>query len=304
MMMLLQESRLKCIYKESQIYLFLLSILTQAFNVKFYATMHQRQVRFVHRGSINKLLCMTEYEHLKNLDKKCADLCQCHGHLSPSNGIPNFRLLYSSAKTFKTHGGVMFLGTNPGGCAENAKEGHRRNPFEKPGWSAYLDEDWHNHALQPAAKKVAGIFAGPSESGEHVLRRSPAGNLIPFRSEKLSKLPKQLRNDGIEIGVELIRLAKPSVLVLFASNQVVWGQLMEALDRSPETTYCKRLDDSGFTFRESVGDEMPSYVFALPGVNGKVTGRNQEVIDILRRRCEKNLKQDPETSAYIIPAEP
>lgn len=195
----------------------------------------------------------------------------------------------------------MFLGTNPGGGAENSKESHRREPFEKPGWSAYLDEDWGNHALQTAAKKIARVFAGPDESGEHVLRRSPAGNLIPFRSKKLSELPTQLKNEGIKIGVELIRLAKPSILVLFASNQIVWGQLMEALDR--ETTYCKPLG-ANFTFRESVGNEVPSYVFALPGVNTKVTGRNQEVIDILRKRCKKNLKQNPKTGAYIIPAEP
>ncbi len=198
----------------------------------------------------------------------------------------------------------MFLGTNPGGSAENARESHRREPFEKSGWSAYLDEDWNGHALQPAAKEIAAIFAGSVESGEDVLRRSPAGNLIPFRSKKPSELPKKLISNGIRIGVELIRLAKPSVLVLFASNQVIWDQLMEVLDR--ETTYCERLDDSGFTFRESVGGEgeMPRYVFALPGVNAKVKGRNQEVIGILRQRCKKNLKRNPETGTYIIPAQP
>ncbi len=76
---------------------------------------------------------------------------------------------------------------------------------------------------------------------------------------------------------------------------------MEALDR--ETTYCKLLG-ANFTFRESVGGKMPHYIFALPGVNTKVTGRNQEMIDILRKRCKKNFKRDLKTGVYIIPTEP
>ena len=119
---------------------------------------------------------------LKAWGEECADLCMRHGHLSPS-GDPNFRLLYSSVETLETPGGVMFLGTNPGGDLTIARGSHRRLPFEKPRWSAYMDEDWNGHALQPAAREIANLFAGPRESGEGVLRRSPSGNLIPFRSE-------------------------------------------------------------------------------------------------------------------------
>ena len=120
------------------------------------------------------------------------------------------------------------------------------------------------------------------------MRRSPSGNLIPFRSERgVSELPEPLRS--INFGVKLIRLAKPQVLVLFASNEKHWGQLMQALGRSPEPTYRNCLDASGFTFRESVSvdDKVPRYVFALPGVNQEKTGRNREVIGILGDRANQ-----------------
>ena len=178
----------------------------------------------------------------------------------------------------------MFFGTNPGGDPTRAREAHRRLPFREPTWSAYLDEDWDGHALQTAAREVASLFADPGESGGDVLRRSPSGNLVPFRSEKgVSELPRALRD--IRFGVRLIRLAQPHTLVLFASNRSHWWKLMEALDRSPEPTYRDCLDASGFTFRESeVVGVVPRYVFALPGLNQRNEGRNREVIGILRSR--------------------
>ena len=225
---------------------------------------------------------MTVREYLEALDQECAELCRRYDHLSP-DGIPNVRLLYSSAETFETPGGVMLLGTNPGGDPTRAREAHRRLPFRQPSWSAYLDEDWGGHALQAAASEIAGLFADPGESGEDVLRRSPSGNLVPFRSESgVSELPETLRD--IRFGVRLIQLAQPRALVLFASSQSHWRQLMEALDRSPEPTYWDYLGAS-FTFRESaVASIMPRHVFALPGVNQRNVGRNREVIGILRSR--------------------
>lgn len=221
--------------------------------------------------------------HLKDLDQECAELCRHHGHLS-QGGIPNFRLLYSSAATFETPGSVMFFGTNPGGNCWQASQAHRWLPFQQQSWSAYLDEDWNGHALQTAVKEIASLFAAHGESGEDVLRRSPSGNLVPFRSRKgVSELPGALRD--LSFGVRLVRLARPRTLVLFASNENHWQQLMKALGRPLQPTWCQYLG-ANFTFRESVAvtDTAPRCVFALPGVNQRKWGRNREVMDILKKR--------------------
>ena len=242
----------------------------------------------VHHDSPARIPHMMIREHLEALDQECAELCRRYDHLSP-DGIPNFRLLYSTAETFDTPGSVMFFGTNPGGDRTRAREAHRRLPFRQPNWSAYLDEDWNGHALQTAAREIAGLLADPGESGEDVLRRSPSGNLVPFRSENgVSELPTTLRD--VRFGIRLIRLARPRALILFASNQSHWRQLMEALDRSPEPTYSDCLDASGFTFRESVAvaGVVPRYVFALPGLNQRNVGRNREVIGVLRNRVGRH----------------
>ena len=179
----------------------------------------------------------------------------------------------------------MFLGTNPGGRSTAAREAHRRLPFEKPGWSAYLDEDWNGHALQSAATKIAGAFASAGQSGKDVLRRSPSGNLIPFRSERgVLDLPKGLRS--IKFGVRLIELAQPRILVLFESDKKHWCQLMDAFGRSREPTHTHDLG-AGW-YREAVlprgKEQRPRYVFALPWVKTRNGPRNPEVIGILSDR--------------------
>ena len=80
---------------------------------------------------LGRLPRMTVRERLKTWDKECADLCMRYDHLSLS-GDPNFRLLYSSVETLETPGGVMFLGTNPGGDRTRARISHRRLPFGRP----------------------------------------------------------------------------------------------------------------------------------------------------------------------------
>ena len=153
------------------------------------------------------ILHITIRTRLEELGQECAELCRRHAHLSP-DGIPNFRLLYSSAETFETPGSVMFFGTNPGGDCWQASQAHRWLPFQQQNWSAYLDEDWNGHALQTAVKEIADLFAHHGESGKDVLRRSPAGNLVPFRSRKgVSELPRALRD--LSFGVRLVRLASP-----------------------------------------------------------------------------------------------
>ncbi|MCY4318296.1 MAG: hypothetical protein OXE76_03725, partial [Alphaproteobacteria bacterium] len=98
-----------------------------------------------------------------------------------------------------------------------------------------------------------------------------------------SELPRALRD--LSFGVRLVRLARPHTLVLFASNKNHWLQLMKALDRPLQPTWCQYLG-AKFTFRESIAvtDTAPRCVFALPGVNQRKWGRNREVMDILKRR--------------------
>ena len=184
----------------------------------------------------------------------------------------------------------MFFGTNPGGDHTRADVHDPWLPFRRSDWSSYLDDDWGGsvrHALQRAVRSVAALIAGGDENGVELLRKSPAGNFIPFRSRKPRHLPSEIRKKGLRFGLSLITLAQPRTLILLSSNVDLWKSLMEWTGHRPEPDWQSYLG-ANFTFREAIRSavDFPRFVFALPGVNTRTEGRNHEVIDLLRRRLD------------------
>lgn len=238
---------------------------------------------------------MTAATSLDELIKECRRLC-CTEH-DGSNGwqgfgrdrVPNYRLLYSSATTFENPGGVMFLGTNPGGDHTAADPRHHEWPFSKSYYSAYLDECWNGqpkgcHPMQKAALEVAATLAGGREDGKRLLQRSPAGNLIPFRSESPDVLPSKLRERGLKIGWKLIKIAKPRVLVLFASNNTRWEWLMTKLGWRLDPDHEQSFKPN-WRYRESKSSgSWPRFVFALPALNNKQNRSVEEIVEYFEKR--------------------
>ena len=243
-------------------------------------------------------------EQLEGLNEECKAFCLDESnwtddwHGADSDGNPNFLLAYSHVDTFDSPGGLMILGTNPGGDHNQAHMYPISDPFECPGWSSYLDDDWDEGCgpgespVQLAVQSVAEIVSGRSDRVDAVLRKSPTGNLIPFRSDGLSDLPPDAKKLGRAIGLQLIELAQPRVLILIASRQDDWRRLMRRFGNPP---YCQWDLDEGkeksanFFFREARrGEEWPRYVFALPAVNASNQARAPESLELLEQRVKKH----------------
>ncbi len=198
-------------------------------------------------------------------------------------------LLYSSPETFEPPADVMFLGWNPGGGKDVADRHPYRMPFDRPrGWSPYLDETWEGfekgeHPMQRAVQSIAELIAGGH--GTDLIRASPAGNLIPFRSEASGDLPRVLREEGARFGLDLIGLAHPRLLVLLSGKKQLWEPLMRRIEHVPEPDW-QRDVGANHVFREAryTAGGVQCFVFALPGVNTNREGRNREVIDLFRQR--------------------
>lgn len=239
-------------------------------------------------------------EQLEALNRECERFCLDESNWSgkwrgaDDEGNPNFMLAYSSVETFEQPGGVMILGTNPGGDHARAKVYKASDPFERPGWSSYLDDNWNGqpgqHNTQIAVREVAKIIAGGSERVDPLLRNSPTGNLIPFRSEDIGALTKEPKVFGRRIGYQIIEIAQPRVLILIASSQHEWTRMMRKFKNPP---YCEwdldegKLNSANFKFREArMRGGWPRFVFALPGLNQKNWGRNDESLELLDQRVK------------------
>ena len=239
---------------------------------------------------------------LEELNCECETFCRdrsnwsAQWHGTDDNGNPNFLLAYSSAETFERLGGVMFLGTNPGGDHRRAKAHPFRLPFERQRWSSYLDDDWgepygKQWPMQIAVRKVAEVLAGKPNLGDRLLRSSPSGNLVPFRSQAPEDLPDRAYKKGLDIGWQLIALTQPSVLVLFASKNSgkykQWDWLMERIGHSSKPDWTCNINKT-LIFRETRKPEgdWPRFVFALPALNTRVVGQNENVIKTFQQRVQ------------------
>jgi hypothetical protein len=125
----------------------------------------------------------------------------------------------------------MLLAVQPHGDASLAEVQAADLPYRRRGYAALLDATWGASEpgagrLQTVARKIAAVFA---DDPEQLLRDAPAGNMIPFRSESLSRLPDPLRKQGLAIGARLISLVRPRVLVLMGGDRVLFHTAVSAL---------------------------------------------------------------------------
>lgn len=238
-------------------------------------------------------------EQLETLNEECKEFCLDESNWGGSRwkgvgpkGTPNFRLLYSSPETFEQQHGVMLLGTNPGGDDSNAERYHPDVPFLSPTYSSYLDDSWGDfetgqHPMQVAARAVARTVAGNRPRADQLLRNSPTGNLIPFRSEKSTDLPELAVDYGLDFGWQTIAIAQPRVLILLASNSDRWEWLMHRIDHSPEPDRTVSITRT-LHVREAQRPEgqWPRFIFALPALNTSRPGQNANVIGAFKNRVE------------------
>ena len=242
---------------------------------------------------------------LQQLDQECRKRCKDYADTDwipygdpEHRKYPNYLLAFSSARTFAHPGGVMILGTNPGGGNERAKMYSATTPFRdsSPPWSSYLDDDWGqgyapgDHPVQRAVQTIAQIIGGSVKRGNALLRTSPTGNLIPYRSETFNRLPPPLRQAGKGTGWRLIDIARPRVLILYSSRKELWKFLMGRFGNPQE----KELDlDAGkprtanHIFREArFTHPWPCFVFALPAMNKTNQSRAGEVLRLFEERVK------------------
>lgn len=156
----------------------------------------------------------------------------------------------------------MFLGMNPGGGPEDAKQSEHERPFHESGYSAYLDDVWGEvdrgkqpergqHGMQRTVQEVAMVLAGvdlqtvfdarsdrrsvPEKriggAATEFLRNAPSGNIIPFRGSKLGDLPVQLISEGERIGWALCTVARPAPRVIVTLANQLNGRPVRTLRR-------------------------------------------------------------------------
>ena len=243
-------------------------------------------------------------EQLEKLNCKCETFCRDQANQSAKwhgtgpKGTANFRLLYSAPETFETPGRVMILGTNPGGDHTNADQLDPWEPFNRGAdYSAYLDDRWPyprstrladlgRHPIQQAVRRVATALGGGSPAkGDELLRHTPSGNLIPFRSKSFD-LPKTLWRTGLQnFGAKLVKVARPRVLVLISSRQELWCEMLKQFPGMVLSPEKELRPGANRPFREAIAhkaDTRPQFIWALPAVNRGTEGA--QAIDELRNQ--------------------
>ena len=248
-------------------------------------------------------------EQLEALNEECKAFCLDESNWASTKwrgtgfqGTPNFRLLYSAPETFESPGRMMILGTNPGGDHTNADDLDPDEPFQRgPDYSAYVSDRWPEprgtslmnpgtHPIQRAVRDLAAVLGrAVASDGDELLRGCPSGNLIPFRSRGFPDLPSSLRVPGLAFGWGLLSIAQPQVVVLLASNAMLWKWLMAKINHDPTPDFAEDMG-ANFTFREAQNPDgdWPKLIFALPGFNTSTQGQNRKALRILRKRLAEH----------------
>ena len=198
---------------------------------------------------------MSTREQLMKLSMECEELCARTGFVGPETAQPNFRLLYTSVKTYERSNRFVIIGENPGGDRSDADTDDRNRPFEEEGYSAYLDDNWRGagrgqspfqRAVQGAAMVATGTTPAQAMAAMRrqelkpesrigteatsFLRRTPSLNIIPFRHSKKDQLDDILKERGVQIGWELLRLIRPRPrYIITLANQVggpIWSTIL------------------------------------------------------------------------------
>ena len=242
---------------------------------------------------------------LQRLDRDCRQHCRDYTNTDwlPYGDLerrryPNYLLAFSSARTFARPGGVMILGTNPGGDNERAKVHSATTPFRdsSPPWSSYLDDDWGQgcapgqHPVQQGVQSIARIIGANVKRGNALLRTSPTGNLIPYRSKTFNRLPASLRQVGKLTGWRLISIARPRVLIFYSSRKDLWQFLMAKFGSPQEREQdldAGKPETAHQIFREAQSTHpWICSIFALPAMNKTNQSRAEEVLNLFEERVK------------------
>ena len=215
---------------------------------------------------------------LIELSKVCETECKRTDFVGPQTGEPNFRLIYTSVKTYEQGNGYVIVGLNPGGNQTDADTDDRDRPFQEEGYSAYLDENWRcsgvgESEFQRAVQGISMVVTGttPAEAiaamksstlsvenrigadATAFLRSTPSLNIIPFRHSHLKNVPSRLRRRGQEIGWELLCLMNPKpAFIITLANSVdgeIWQTIRENSEGALEQTHRE------LVFRGRIGDQ-------------------------------------------------
>src|SRR5690606_27215839 len=114
---------------------------------------------------------------LDDLEAECAARCPEHGWFN-NTAKPAFQLLDAPRSTFRPRADLMLLDIHPKplGDTQAAKES------------------------DAFPRRVAEMVAADPDA---LLRRTPRGFAIPFRTPSIGRLPDALRKDGLAIGGRL-----------------------------------------------------------------------------------------------------
>ena len=209
---------------------------------------------------------MSTRERLIGLSTECEELCARTEFVGPETAQPNFRLIYSSVKTYERSNRFVIIGENPAGDHSDADGDDRNRPFVDQGYSAYLHENWRGAGrgqspFQRAVQGVAMVATGetPSQAMTAIrrqglkpesrmgpnaasfLRRTPSLNIIPFRHSNKDQLDDILMERGVQIGWELLCLVRPRPrYIITLANQVdgpIWNTILGESDQPKGTDY-------------------------------------------------------------------
>ena len=256
-------------------------------------------------------------QELADLSAECEALCKIEGWVGLNTGKPNFHLLYSSVESYESGNRVAIFGLHPGGGLEYADSDDHDHPFQRPGYSAYLDDERPSPGespLQRVVQALAMVLTGsiPSDAMEAMnnvhlppeerigadattmLRNSPSGNMIPFRGTSLNKIPPQLREPGQCIGWRLLCLAQPKPHLVVTLATQTWDMVLKSSGQARKAD-CDEWVHEGLKrkykeVRLTQGPLSGALLIALPGVvrdRGRVDVA-KPMFDVLAQRLRRH----------------
>lgn len=227
---------------------------------------------------------MTGVGVLEGLESECVALCREHGWLD-ANGAPAFQMICSDRVTFSAGADLMLLAIHPRGDP-SVHDGVSRESGDGSGYTALLDDSWGEREpggaqLQAVAREVAGMFSSDAEA---VLRRTPAGFMIPFRSESIARLPDPLRKQGLLLGGRLVASVRPKVLVLVGGDRVLFESAVSRLPGRRSDSMAEAFGATRRAYRDVLvaGDDGVTFAAVLP------LSALQAGLDTLRRRLQEH----------------
>ena len=248
---------------------------------------------------------------------ECEELCARTGETAQ----PNFRLSYTSVKTYERSNRFVIVGENPAGDQSDADTDDRNRPFEEEGYSAYLDDNWRDAGrgqspFQRAVQGVAMVTTGTTpaqamaamrrqgiepesrigKEATSFLRRTPSLNIIPFRDSKKDQLDDILKERGVQIGWELLRLIRPRPrYIITLANQVsgpIWNTILGESGQPKKTDYEKWINrGANRKYREVTLTQGPLRGAVLLGLPAVVRDKirddvTPQLLKILNRRFQ------------------